>query len=196
MNDSVMEKSSIPESQTPSSSLLSYTLFALGLALIIRFFILAPYVVEGDSMDPTFQDWNYLIVDRIVYKLDDPQRGDVIVFKYPPDPSRSLIKRVIGLPGERVAIDGGVVTIYNTENPEGFVIDEPYVTTENATYDDNVNVSLDTDEYFVMGDNRKVSADSRLWGELERSEIVGRADLRLFPLSSIDFLPGLVRYKQ
>src|SRR3989344_6286061 len=103
-----------------SNSLFGYTVLALGLALFIRFFIAAPYVVSGASMEPTFFDWQYLIIDKLVYSVKPPERGDVIVFKLPHDANRSLIKRVIGLPGETVRISGSTVTIINEANPDGF----------------------------------------------------------------------------
>lgn len=180
------------------ASLVGYTVIALGLALIIRFFIAAPYVVSGASMEPNFQDWNYLIVDRISYDIGSPKRGDVIVFDLPQDTSRALIKRVIGLPGETVAISGPAptVTVINTEHPQGFTLNEPYLSTENLGGASDMRVTLGKDEYFVLGDNRKVSADSRLWGTLPRKDIVGRVLLRLYPLNELTVLPEEARYLQ
>ncbi|MDP2648824.1 MAG: signal peptidase I [bacterium] len=177
-------------------SLIAYTVFAIGLALIIRFFIAAPYVVSGASMEPTFDDWHYLIVDRISYDIGEPQRGDVIVFDLPQDKRRALIKRVIGLPGETVVLSGPepTVTIVNEENPEGFVLKEPYLDPADFGGASGTSFELGDDQYFVLGDNRKVSSDSRIWGVLPRSDIVGRVLLRLYPLNEIDILPGEARY--
>lgn len=170
-------------------SLIIYSAIALALAFTIRFYIAAPYLVQGTSMDPTFHSTDYLIIDRVTYRFEEPQRGDVIVFRFPQDPSRSFIKRVIGLPGETVTIKDQKVTIINAINPDGFTIDEPYVSTENLRESDT-RVTLGKDEFFVMGDNRKASADSRTWGTLPRDNITGRALLRLYPFTSIGVNPG------
>lgn len=177
-------------------SLILYTLVALGLALVIRFWVAAPYVVSGSSMEQNFHDWDYLIIDRLSYDFSQPQRGDVIVFNLPEDTSRALIKRVIGLPGETVVLSGPnpTVTIINKDHPQGFTLSEPYLTPTDLGGATNMKVTLGTDEYFVLGDNRKVSADSRLWGILPRRDIVGRVFLRLFPFTQIGILPAESRY--
>lgn len=197
MNDPVMKNESSPDAKTSSQrSLAAYTMFALGAALIIRFFVAAPYVVSGASMEPNFQDWNYLLVDRLSYHVEAPQRGDVIVFDLPQDQSRALIKRVIGLPGETVDISGPnpTVTITNSANPKGFTLAEPYISSENFGGASDIHVTLGADQYFVLGDNRRVSADSRLWGILPRSDIVGRVFVRLYPFGEIGILPSEARY--
>jgi len=200
MNDPVMQNNSSPDAsiQKPSSAraLVVYTLVALGLALFIRFFIAAPYVVSGASMEPTFDDWHYLIIDRVSYRLGAPQRGDVVVFDLPQDAGRSLIKRVIGLPGETVTLKGQSVTIVNAEHPQGFTLEEPYLDPANLGGSNNMTATLEKDQYFVLGDNRRVSADSRIWGTLPREDIVGRVFLRLFPLSGISIVPGESRYQE
>lgn len=177
-------------------SFWGFTIAAIGIAIVVRLFIASPYVVSGASMEPNFHDWHYLIVDRIVYDIFSPQRGEIVVFRYPPDPSRYLIKRVIGLPGETVVVGGAEVRVINSAHPEGFTLSEPYVSEENRTYGDNVRLTLGTDEYFVLGDNRRVSADSRLWGPLPIKDIVGRVDLRLFPFNMIDVLPERSMYTE
>lgn len=177
-------------------SLLSYTVIALGLALFIRFFVAAPYVVSGQSMDPNFEDWNYLIVDRVSYDIGDPERGDVIVFDLPQEGGRSLIKRVIGLPGETVLLRGQSVTVINEKHPDGFTLEEPYLDPKNLEGRNDMRTTLGEDEYFVLGDNRRVSADSRIWGTLARENIVGRAFIRLYPLEQIGILPGEARYEE
>ncbi len=175
-------------------SLIVYTIVALALAFFIRFFIAAPYVVSGASMIPTFHDYHYLIIDRVTYGFDEPTRGDVIVLDLPQDTSRALIKRVIGLPGETVSLSGSVVTISNLAHPDGFVLNEPYLEASNQGGPTDMTITLGDDQYFVLGDNRRVSADSRSWGVLPREDIVGRAFLRLFPFNQISILPGTVRY--
>ena len=197
MNDPVMPNA--PSLETPkgnSRSLILYTVLALGLALVIRFFIAAPYVVSGASMEPNFHDWNYLIVDRLSYDFGSPQRGDVIIFDLPQDTSRNLIKRVIGLPGETVMISGNQVEIINAAHPQGFILDEPYLDPADLGGVNELKVTLPADQYFVLGDNRKVSADSRLWGTLPRNDIVGRVFIRLYPFNELGILPAQSRYVQ
>jgi signal peptidase I len=155
--------------------------------LPLRLFVIQPFVVSGDSMYPTFENRDYLIVDALSYKLENPSRGDVVIFKYPYDTTRYFIKRIVGLPGETIRIQGKKVTIINKENPKGMVLDESYLTYEN---DSDTNITLKDDEFFVMGDNRPVSSDSRTWGPLEKEYIVGRPLLRLFPVPHAGVFPG------
>lgn len=193
-----MQETSSPDiSKSNRRSLVGYTVVALGLALFIRFFIATPYVVSGASMEPTFEDWHYLIVDRVSYDFGEPERGDVIIFDLPQDHSRALIKRVIGLPGETVILSGEAptITIINDAHPQGFQLAEPYLDSANLGGSSGTRVTLGTDQYFVLGDNRKVSADSRIWGVLPRNDIVGRVFLRLYPLNEIGILPGEIRYE-
>src|SRR3989338_5857830 len=107
--------------------LIKLVFLSLLVVIPFRFYVAQPFVVDGASMDPTFETGDYLIVDEISYRFKTPERGSVLIFKYPKDPRKSFIKRVIGLPGETVSISAGLVTIINTQNPEGFVLDEPYV---------------------------------------------------------------------
>lgn len=197
MNASNGAGMNVSNAETSSKgSLVVYTIAALGLAIFIRFVVAAPYIVSGASMENTFQDFNYLIVDRLSYDFGDPRRGDVIVFDLPQESGRALIKRVIGLPGETVILNGTTVTIVNDANPEGFTLSEPYLSPENVGGASNMRITLAPDQFFVLGDNRRVSADSRLWGALPREDIVGRVFLRLFPLNEVGILPGEVRYTQ
>lgn len=200
MDDTEMNlKSNISSPEIPpasSRSIFGYTVIALGLALFIRFFIAAPYIVEGSSMEPTFWGWDYLIIDKVVYDIKKPARGEVIVFTLPQDASRSLIKRVIGLPGETVRISGSKVTIVNDKHPGGFTLAEPYIDPKNASEGESVERTLGPDEYFVMGDNRHVSSDSRIWGNLPAKDISGRVDARLFPFNTVGIVPGKFTYAQ
>jgi len=171
-------------------------LFTLALLIVvvvipIRVFVISPFIVDGDSMHPTFGNLDYLIVDELLYNFSAPARGDVIVFRYPSNPSIFYIKRIIGLPGETVSINRGVVTIIKADGGKS-ALDEPYLVNEDATY--TKNVSLNAGEYFVMGDNRPNSSDSRVWGPLPKKDIIGRVDLRLLPLNKIGFFPGAVSY--
>lgn len=170
-----------------------FTLAVLIVVVVIpvRLFVISPFVVDGESMHPTFENYDYLIVDELVYDFHAPQRGDVIVFRYPLDPSTFYIKRVIGLPGETVAINQGVVTI-TTAAGSTFTLSEPYVVDEDVTY--TKTVTLAAGQYFVMGDNRPNSSDSRYWGPVPAKNIIGRVDLRLLPLSRIALFPGETSY--
>lgn len=171
----------------PFWELVRFALLAFLIILPIRAFIAQPFIVSGSSMYPTFKDGNYLIVDQISYRLEIPKRGEVIVFKYPKDTSKYFIKRIIGLPGETVTIKGSQVNIKNTAKPEGFDLTEPYV--KNLATND-MTVTLGSNEYFVMGDNRSASSDSRSWGNVPKNLIIGRTFVRLLPFSSTGFWPG------
>lgn len=167
--------------------LVKFAIIALAIVVPIRMWIAQPFVVSGDSMFPTFHNGEYLIIDEISYILGTPKRGDVVVFKYPNDPSRYFIKRIIGLPNEEVSIKNGEITIKNKENPEGFKLVEPYL---NEKFSTTEVQKIGEEEYFVMGDNRNRSSDSRSWGLLPRENMTGRAFLRLLPIKKISYLPG------
>lgn len=162
------------------------------LAYIIRLFILQPFVVEGSSMFPLFHNNDYLIVEKVSYTVGQPQRGDVIVFKYPRNPDVNYVKRVIGLPGEKVVIKDGKVQIVNSSHPQGLTLDEPYVNDHEATYiipnlaggssTSDSEFTVPANDYFVMGDNRQASSDSREWGFLPKEDIIGRVMVQAFPL--------------
>ena len=151
-------------------------------------FIAQPFIVSGASMDDTFANGQYLIVDQVSYYLDDPARGDVVIFRYPRDPSKYFIKRVIGLPGDTVTIEDAEVIITNEEYPNGLILDEPYI--KSMAIAAPMTEVLGPREYFVMGDNRDQSSDSRVWGVLQKERIIGRAWARLFPPTEMDLLPG------
>jgi signal peptidase I len=181
----------VPSQREPSTTLdvVKFTVIALLIVLPIRFFIAQPFIVNGASMEPAFQSGEYLIVDQLSHRFEAPVRGEVVIFRYPKDESKYFIKRVIGLPGETVLVSGETITIFNTEHPEGFVLDEPYLGKDNHE-SGTITVTLDSDSYFVLGDNRRASSDSRIWGPLPENNIVGRAFLRLLPIDSYELLPG------
>jgi signal peptidase I len=170
--------------------LLKLVFLALVIVVPFRLYIAQPFIVDGASMDPTFEDGEYLIVDELSYRFREPERGEVLIFKYPKDPSKYFIKRVIGLPGERVSIVNGKVVIFNDEHPEGLTLAEPYVVLEK---NENNSFTLGEGEYFVMGDNRLQSADSRLWGTVPRKNIIGRPIVRFIPPA---LFPGAMAYEE
>ncbi len=163
--------------------LVRIVIVAFILMVGFRVFVAEPFVVSGSSMVPNFHDHEYLVVDKISYRFNEPTRGDVIVFHYPKDTSQYFIKRIIGLPGEKVAIENGKVKIFNSEHPEGSIISEAYLPSNDITFGKDEIVSLGDNEYFVLGDNRLASSDSRVWGILPKHDIVGKAFLRALPLS-------------
>jgi signal peptidase I len=167
--------------------IIKFILLSLVIVVPIRTFIAEPFIVSGSSMLPTFETGNYIIVDELSYRLEEPQRGEVVIFKYPNDPKQYFIKRIIALPNETIEIKNGEIYIKNQKYPEGFQLEEEYIVFRK---EDSFNLNLSDDEYFVMGDNRPASSDSRIWGALPRDLIVGRAFIRLLPISEIDILPG------
>lgn len=169
------------------TELLKFVLIAAAIVFPIRLFIAQPFIVSGASMDPTFHHGQYLIVDEISYRFSAPERQDVVIFRYPKNPKEFFIKRIIGLPGESVTIEGNTITVTRTDGT-ALTLTEPYLVNHgngsNATY------ALSKDEYFVMGDNRPESSDSRVWGPLPRENIVGRAFVRLLPMGEFAVFPG------
>lgn len=170
------------------AEIVRFTLIALVIVVPVRLFIAQPFIVSGASMEPTFSSGEYLIVDQITYRLEEPERGDIIVFRFPRDPSKFFIKRIIAIPGDTIEIEQDKITIKNADNLEGIVLDEPYVVAMEPSA--TLTEVLGEHEYFVMGDNRNASSDSRIWGVLRDNLIVGRAILRLLPITEVDILPG------
>lgn len=150
----------------------------------IRHFLIQPFYVKGASMEPNFYDHEYLIIDEISYRFNEPKRGDIVVFRYPRNPQEFFIKRVIGLPGEKINLKDGDIYVANKENPNGIKLEEPYLSAGLKTYSMTVeSVSLEGDEYYVLGDNRNSSKDSRSFGPVKKSFIVGRVLLRGWPFN-------------
>ncbi len=161
---------------------LKIFIIASVIVLPIRYFLFQPFIVKGESMIPNFQPGNYLIVDEISYRFKSPERGDVIVFKYPKDRAQKFIKRVIGLPGETVEVKGGKVTIY--KNQESQTLNEKYLPNPSGTIG-TLKLVLGIDEYFVLGDNREFSYDSRVWGSVPVKNIIGKVFLRVLPVTNL-----------
>lgn len=157
---------------------------AVSLAIIIpvRYFLIQPFYVKGASMEPSFFDHEYLIIDEVSYRFAEPKRGDIVVFRYPVDPKQFFIKRVIGLPGETVEVSEEGVKVYNDQYPNGMTIDEStYLPKETVPSTISRTLNLKSGEYFVMGDNRGSSLDSRFFGAIKRTDIVGKVWLRGWP---------------
>jgi signal peptidase I len=181
--------------------IVQIVVISLIIVIPFRMYIAQPFLVSGPSMDDTFANGEYLIVDELTYNLRDPLRGEVAIFHYPLDPKKYFIKRVIGLPGETVEIINDKVTIcHSTSTPPScavdenkFTLDEPYVKHDKLIppRPDSI-VTLKADEYYVLGDNRPVSSDSRIWGPVKRDLFNGRPFLRLIPLNKISLFPGQV----
>lgn len=174
------------------SEIVRFALIAFIIVVPLRIFIAQPFIVKGASMLPTFEGGQYLIVDQLSYDFQQPERGEIIIFRHPDASTTFLIKRIIGLPGETVEIDGSLIRIVNSEHPEGFIVDEPYVANPSITSGPDSFV-LAQDEYFVLGDNRSASSDSRAFGALQEKFIIGRAFLRLWPFTEVDVFPGEYR---
>lgn len=164
--------------------ILKIVIISLAIVVPIRYFLIQPFYVQGASMEPNFLDGDYLIIDEISYRLNEPERGDVVVFKYPLDTSQFFIKRIIGLPGETVRIEDGRIFIVGGESREKIILNESdYL--QNAYTAGGIEVTLNDNEYFVLGDNRGSSSDSRKWGVLPRGMIIGRAWVRAWPFNRL-----------
>ncbi len=159
-------------------------LVAVITVIVIRSFLVQPFLVSGASMEPNFSSGDYLLIDEISYRFREPQRGEVVVFHYPGDERVYYIKRIVGLPGERVVVNNGQITIFNQKYPNGFVVEENYLPLETKT-SGKEEIVLKNNEYFVLGDNRNYSFDSRSWGNLQKAEIVGLVRLRLWPFNKV-----------
>lgn len=162
---------------------LKIVIISLAIVLPIRYFLIQPFYVKGASMEPNFYDYEYLIIDEISFKFRQPGRGEIIVFHSPFNWHDYFIKRIIGLPGERVIIDNNEIYIYNNDFKYGFKLNEfNYLEADTKTLGE-INLKLGDNEFFVLGDNRDSSLDSRAFGTISGEQIVGRAWLRGWPIS-------------
>lgn len=171
---------------------IKVVIISLAIIIPIRYFLVQPFFVKGASMEPTFEDGNYILIDEISYRFNSPQRGDIVVFRFPQDKSQFFIKRIIGLPGERVKIENNQITVYTSTNPDGFILNESSYLATNERTDGKFNIKLDPNEYLVLGDNREHSSDSRYWGPVNISLITGRVFFRAFPPKNIGSFPKAV----
>ncbi len=161
-------------------------LIALIIVLPVRYFLFQPFIVSGYSMEPSYSNGDYLIVDEISYRFREPERGEVVVFRYPEDPTLRHIKRIVGLPGEEIVIDDSKIKIIYTNGQEITLNESDYL--DNFKTGEKIEISLGPSDYFVLGDNRAASFDSRRWGSLPRDYIIGRAVIRVFPVSDFGIL--------
>ena len=178
------------ENRKPNSfwEFVKVVIISLLIVIPVRTWIAQPFIVEGASMEPNFHNGEYLIIDELSYNFKTPERGNIIVFRYPLNPSDYFIKRIIGLPGEIVEIKNNRVLISSRLSDKTLVLDETYLPQDLKTGPDQI-AELGGGEYFVMGDNRIASSDSRIWGKLPAKNITGRAFVRLWPINRI----GLVK---
>lgn len=165
--------------------ILKIVIISLAIIIPIRYFLIQPFFVKGASMDPNFLDGDYLIIDEISYRFGEPERGDVIVFHYPLDRSQFFIKRIIGLPGEAIKIEDGQIFVYSQDTPDERVVLDESDYLEDSYTPGNLEITLGEDEYFVLGDNRDASSDSRKWGGVNRDYITGRAWIRAWPFDRL-----------
>ena len=169
--------------------LIKVVVISLIIIFPIRFFIIQPFYVKGASMEPSFYDSEYLIIDEISYRVNEPERGDVIVFRYPRNPQEYFIKRIVGLPNENVKIQKGDVYVYNGYNPNGLILEEDYLKAGLSTHSSsNKMIELSEDEYYVLGDNRTSSQDSRSFGSVNKSFIIGRVLFRGWPFDRMGLI--------
>ncbi|MEK9131709.1 MAG: signal peptidase I [Patescibacteria group bacterium] len=176
-----------PTRKSEWQELLRFALTVLIVVVPIRLYVVQPFIVSGESMHPTFSDGEYLIVDEVSYRFQKPTRGETIIFRPPLNTKKFYIKRIVGLPKETISISDTKVIIKNADNPDGFILDESYV---KVPWSSTLTKTLGDNEYFVMGDNRSASSDSRVWGALPEDNIIGRPLVRLYPLKTIEAFPG------
>ncbi|MAF14252.1 MAG: signal peptidase I [Parcubacteria group bacterium] len=172
-----------------------FKVVVISLAIIIpvRYFIIKPFYVKGASMEPNFYDREYLIINEISYYFETPIRGDSVVFRYPYDPNQYFIKRIVAMPGEKIKISDGKVFITKSGQTEEVLLEEDYLLPAMKTLGD-VEVELALDEYYLLGDNRLASLDSRAFGPVKREYIIGKTLLRGWPLNQFGLVGNDLEY--
>jgi len=163
---------------------------AFAIFVVLFLFVVQIHEVNGDSMLPNFHNGEYVLTDKLTYKFREPQRGEIVIFKAPPRPRDEYIKRLIGLPGERIKIQNNQIIIYNDGHPEGFILHEDYlengiITQGKSAITPNTVFTIPDGNYLVFGDNRENSSDSRHWGPVPKSMLVGRAVIRIWPPTAL-----------
>jgi len=159
----------------------------LAIIIPIRYYLIQPFYVKGASMEPTFHDYEYLIINEISYRFSPPQRGDIVVLKDPRNASQFLIKRLIGLPNETVIISNGKIEIKSNQYPNGVELDESSYLDSTIYTQGHENIDLSSNEFYVLGDNRNSSLDSRIIGPIKKSNIVGKAWIRAWPFKKFKY---------
>jgi len=157
---------------------------SLAIIIPIRYFVVQPFYVKGASMEPNFYDYEYLIIDELSYRFNDPARGEVIVLRDPRNTRQYFIKRIIGMPGETVEVKDGEIKINNEDFEKSKILDESFYLSDIKTGGD-IKVKLEQNEYFILGDNRSASLDSRVFGAINEDEIIGRVWLRAWPFTRL-----------
>jgi signal peptidase I len=165
----------------PVREVFESIVIAVILAVIIRVLLFQFFIIPSGSMEPTLTDGDMIVANKMIYRFSEPKRGDIIVFKYPPNPDRDFVKRLIGLPGEKVLIKDSILHI------NGKVIAESYLP-KGLKFQDYGPVTVPEDKYFMMGDNRNNSLDSRAWGEMPKENIIGKASVIYWPIKRIRIL--------
>lgn len=155
--------------------------------VVVYFFLVQPHQVTGSSMLPNFSDGEYILTDKVSYHFRLPKRGDVIVFKAPKNQEKDFIKRIIALPGEKIKLEKGEIFI-NQEKLEENYLPSTIITLPKSLVGEGQETVIPLDEYFVFGDNRQHSSDSRDWGTVPQGLIIGRAWLRYWPLNKISLI--------
>ncbi len=200
-NTPIQEKNSYHGVGSFLLELIKIVFWAFLIIVPVRMFLFQPFFVQGASMEPTFENNEYLIINELGYKKTEVgipgkiffsvepfkklSRGEVIVFRYPKNRSQFFIKRIIGLPGEKIEVKNNQMLIYNSANPDGLVLDEKEYLSESVRTSGDLVMQLNDSEYFVMGDNRMFSSDSRYWGPVGSADIIGKVLLRAWPLDNL-----------
>ena len=161
--------------------------------VILHVFVFQPNEVSGKSMYPYLEDKDRIITEKISYRFNEPKRGDIIVFKYPLNKNEEFIKRIIALPNEEIELKNNRVIIYNNDNPTGLPLNEDYlpkntITNGRSFLEEGNKIKVPFNNYFVMGDNREGSSDSRQWGFVPKEDLVGRAAVRIWPANTLSLL--------
>jgi len=174
---------------------LEVAVVAVVAVFIVRTYLVQPFLVSGSSMSPNFSNGDYVLVDELTYHLRAPERGEVVVFHDPQDYPTYFIKRIIGLPGDRIEIQNNTITVFNSEYPNGLALDESYLPAGTPVSPENCDggsvtsgictYNLSSSTYLALGDNREFSFDSRDWGPLPAANIVGLVRVRLWPLNDL-----------
>lgn len=170
---------------------IKMVVISLVIIVPIRYYLIQPFFVKGASMEESFHNGDYVLIDELSYRFHDPQRGEVIVFRFPQDPGQFFIKRIIALPGETVQIRNNEIIIFNEGHPEGFILDESSYLEKGRRTTGDFKSKVDDNEYFVLGDNRLHSSDSRIWGPVNRNLVSGRVFFRAWPPKAISTFPSI-----